>query len=910
MSNPSDFSIENGVLVKYKGHDAHVVIPEGVTAIGVSAFYNNEDLIRVEIPNSVTSIGNEAFQYCHNLAEVAIPDSVQQIGKGAFLWCKNLKSATLPDKITHIKEYTFASCQKLEKIQIPGSVQLIGESAFSGCKALQAVEFLGSEPKAEASAFVWCPNLADENGLVIVGNILYGCYSNAEHIIVPEGVTQIDVHAFRECAEMNELTLPSTLLDFIRDRYTYDGPFDRNRKLQYVNVPNSLVLPSKTFPARVHFRVSDSETFFKTATSRSIDYVANIPMTDKDMAYVWLFQSGKKWKELVKQRMVNPAEVLHLLAEIYRTDTSLPEPKIKDIKEYLEFYADELNADAIQSFLRDICIVCPKVKKKLEKESFFNEYSAMQESVVHPIEALVDRCYENPTEHRDAMLKVVKGGLAYADGSGTSSKKAVVVFLEQYMVEWFRCSYVTRGEFADRRDLSSVHSFQKPEEADQIAATIDRTALSAFLLPLVKGTSYRNYLLPFACWATEEDAASAISEISHKKKGNAKDRYWASNMIAALYLSNTAAVAAFMEKDKDCDLAKYLRMRGMSVQEYRDNISLPQWNIAQNGLIASACSQLTYAVTEDLNLRAIDGDQELRSISAKTYPEAAEEYKALKKEVTDFYKKRVEYIRGIYITAEKINVQHWLNTYCSNPILQPVAEKVIWIDASGITFMIQKGVISTASGAEHIPQEFVQIAHVLDLSAEQIAAWQHYLLNTGKKLLIEQVWEPIAAIKNINLFLGMVLSKDERNDFKRALARKSINLKSDNDYSEFDHRAYKYVFSDTGTMHVGNALRIRYRVKEDTGETTLESFQPPKKLTRELNSILFELGRVCVKSAIRQNAAQLLTSLLTDTFTAAQVLEFIRIAQDSDSIEALSVLLNHKQQNFPEFDPLAEFTLD
>ena len=80
MSNPSDFSIENGVLVKYKGHDAHVVIPEGVTAIGVSAFYNNEDLIRVEIPNSVTSIGNEAFQYCHNLAEVAIPDSVQQIG--------------------------------------------------------------------------------------------------------------------------------------------------------------------------------------------------------------------------------------------------------------------------------------------------------------------------------------------------------------------------------------------------------------------------------------------------------------------------------------------------------------------------------------------------------------------------------------------------------------------------------------------------------------------------------------------------------------------------------------------------------------------------------------------------------------------------------------------------------------
>ena len=910
MSNASDFRIENGVLVKYTGRDAHVVIPEGVTIIGDSAFYNNEDILGVEIPNSVTSIANGAFQYCHNLAEITIPDSVQQIGKNAFLWCKSLKSVTLPKSITRISAYAFASCEKLERIQIPDTVQTIEESAFSGCKALQVVEFLGSAPKVEAGAFKWCPNLVDENGLVIVGGTLYGCYSDAEHIVIPEGVTQIDVHAFSECREMNEVTLPSTLSEFIRDRYTYDGPFDRNRKLQYVNVPNSLVLPAKTFSDRVHFRVSDPEAFFKTATSRSVDYVGNIPMTDEDMAYVWLFQSGKKWKELVKQRMTNPTEVLRLLAEIYRADASLPDPKIKDIKEYLEYYADELNADAIQSFLKDICIVCPKVKKKMEKESFFKEYSTMQESAVHPIEALVDQCYENPTEHRDAMLKVVKSGFAYADGSGTSSKKAVVVFLEQYMVEWFRCSYVTRGEFADRRDLSSVHAFQKPEEADQIAAAFDKIALSAFLLPLVKGASYRNYLLPFACWATEEDATSAISEIAHKKKGNAKDRYWASNMIAALYLSNTAAVAAFMEKDKDCDLAKYLRMRGMSVQEYRDNISLPQWNMAQNGLIASACSQLTYAVTEDLNLRAMDGDQELRSISAKTYPEAAEEYKSLKKEVTDFYKKRVEYIRSIYITAEKINVQHWLRTYFSNPILQPVAEKVIWIDASGVSFMIKEGVIFTASGAAYTPQEFVQIAHVLDLSAEHIAAWQSYLLDTGKKLLIEQVWEPIAAIKNINQFLGMVLSKDERNDFKRALARKSINLKSDNDYSEFDHRAYKYVFSDTGTMHVGNALRIRYRVKEDTGETTLESFQPPKKLTRELNSILFELGRVCVKSAIRQNAAQLLTSLLTDTFTAAQVLEFIRIAQDSDSIEALSVLLNHKQQNFPEFDPLAEFTLD
>ena len=35
MSNPSDFLIENGVLKQYKGPGGDVVIPEGVTSIGV-----------------------------------------------------------------------------------------------------------------------------------------------------------------------------------------------------------------------------------------------------------------------------------------------------------------------------------------------------------------------------------------------------------------------------------------------------------------------------------------------------------------------------------------------------------------------------------------------------------------------------------------------------------------------------------------------------------------------------------------------------------------------------------------------------------------------------------------------------------------------------------------------------------
>ena len=62
MSNIDDFIIENGVLKKYTGADADVIVPEGVTEIESYAFTAgdmsivNNTLVSVKLPNSLTSI--------------------------------------------------------------------------------------------------------------------------------------------------------------------------------------------------------------------------------------------------------------------------------------------------------------------------------------------------------------------------------------------------------------------------------------------------------------------------------------------------------------------------------------------------------------------------------------------------------------------------------------------------------------------------------------------------------------------------------------------------------------------------------------------------------------------------------------------------------------------------------------
>ena len=106
-SSPEDFVIKDGVLKKYVGPGGDVVIPDGVTSIAGTAFFNCTSLSSVTIPNSVTSIGRSAFNNCKSLTSIAIPDSVTSIGDYAFYNCTSLTSIVIPNSVRKIDKYTF-----------------------------------------------------------------------------------------------------------------------------------------------------------------------------------------------------------------------------------------------------------------------------------------------------------------------------------------------------------------------------------------------------------------------------------------------------------------------------------------------------------------------------------------------------------------------------------------------------------------------------------------------------------------------------------------------------------------------------------------------------------------------------------------------------------------------------------
>ncbi len=85
-----------------------------------SPFYNDTSIKNVIIEEGVTSVGNSAFEGCQSLASVTIPDSVTGIGDYAFSDCDILTSITIPDTVTSISEYAFNSCDSLTDVYYNG----------------------------------------------------------------------------------------------------------------------------------------------------------------------------------------------------------------------------------------------------------------------------------------------------------------------------------------------------------------------------------------------------------------------------------------------------------------------------------------------------------------------------------------------------------------------------------------------------------------------------------------------------------------------------------------------------------------------------------------------------------------------------------------------------------------------
>lgn len=278
------YSVEDSVVTVVGASASEIIIPDSVVydknyavkVIGNSAFSGNTELESVVISEGVTTLGSSAFADCSNLRSISIPSTLvngnfsynvrgystyspafygctglesitvaeghpnldSRNGCNALIWANEgqdevhlmmgCKTTVIPDGVTVIGEYAFHSTD-IEKVIIPNSVTRLGYGAFFQCSNLTTLQ-IGSGLTEFSYAgdvsepFISCYNLRtividETNPLVDSRNncnaiietatntILLGCNGTT----IPEGVTAVNPDAFSQCHYLESLYVPASL---------------------------------------------------------------------------------------------------------------------------------------------------------------------------------------------------------------------------------------------------------------------------------------------------------------------------------------------------------------------------------------------------------------------------------------------------------------------------------------------------------------------------------------------------------------------------------------------------------------------------------------------------------------------------------------------------------------------------
>lgn len=90
------------------------------TATGAPWAEYRDQVKLVIVGQGVTSIGSSAFQDCKNLETVSLPGSLTALGEAAFLRCGKLTNVSLPISLKSVGEDCFTDCEKLELLDLTG----------------------------------------------------------------------------------------------------------------------------------------------------------------------------------------------------------------------------------------------------------------------------------------------------------------------------------------------------------------------------------------------------------------------------------------------------------------------------------------------------------------------------------------------------------------------------------------------------------------------------------------------------------------------------------------------------------------------------------------------------------------------------------------------------------------------
>ena len=882
MSSVNDFVIKNGVLEKYIGEGGDVIIPDGVTSIGEWAFSSCNSLTSITLPDSVTSIGKHAFYNCKKMVSITITNSVTRIEEGTFEYCGSLTSITIPDSVTCIGDEAFHDCSSLISVTLSASLTSINGStwggAFRGCSSLTSIKIPDSVTSIGERAFCEC--------------------SSIKSITIPDSVTSIGSGAFKNCKSLEDFALSGVHAKIAKDMFGDKLPSKLAEKMEelYPNMADGALkqyVLTKTTWERLDSALR--EEIFLTRQGKALE---------------------QEYAKLITAKETAP------LGETILQRLQAAKPTAKDFgaaAAYMTLFHETAPVDILNALYRKL----KEIKSAASAVKKIETHVALMEKLGGSVE--VDENLSSAAQKVMAFLITEKKNLkdleqSLKDYFSLSIKDlprldaADGTAAEPWVLAWLLTIHTCMAEDMWGNSVVS-EKYEKPglcPEAAEVAAMLEPLSLQEAVGKIADEylVKYQNTKKKFLAYPVCRYADEAtITELTTRAPK------WASSVSGndapplkqfrdAVKYSNTRAAMLFAERYHE--LGAYAKIRGMSADTIRD-LYLSDVGLDEQGgkNYDLGIQTVTARLQKDLSfLFELPGSKTAKSLPKKgadgaKYEAANKDFSEMKKAVKKILNSRGKVLFDDFLTGRERVASEWQEAYLKNPLLCKAASLVVWAQGKKTFTLQDRNPISSSEQAYTITDKpKIRVAHPMEMSPTDIEMWQKYFTAHGLKQPFTQIWEPVRKAEDI---------KEDR--YKNCMIPyyRFLNMEKHGiTVQDYDFHDEIDISFDCCSAYVERIDLHRHAVEStDRFEIKEISFE---KYTRKVNHLIAYLDRITVWDRVQKDDTSVMDQI--PGFTLAQITEFITAAQEANAVNVLAALLEYKNANFADFDPMAEFTLE
>lgn len=751
------------------------------------------------------------------------------------------------------------------------------------------------------------------DGVKKIGDKAFYGNRKVKEIIIPESVTEIGENAFEECQSLETLIIPDTV-NVVRHRefYSVHSIFRSCYSLKMLVLP-SIFCPEIGYGISFALKRNKMDDFMMLVLPDAV-YSHYDTAYDKNVTAVCKRASALGFM-LAKELYANNADFgQYYKYAIAQRKKLLPFIYKLDLVEALEFYDEQkkITAKTIDEYTENIPETALKCRQYLENWKAANNDAI--KSSQKPLSKDEDEVLKLTNEN---TLKSIENGLSDFCGlkvkdlpevtrkDGSKASKYLLATLLYKGIP--SMNYVDRGDWgvsywknADGKEINSF-VFSACDTAKIIMENLTEDSLQSSFIEL------SNNLLELSKYTKKFEVLRAVSLYANEETMKVVLQIGNKYSISMDYLINywcySSTKAAILHADKKKYIKAYANLRGLDEDEFREKY-LSDCGLDETGCIefdlgdrtVKAClqSNYTFALSDDSGkqLKSFprsSNDKEKLNVAKGKYDEIKKTVEAIRKNLK---KRRME----DYLTGKAIDTDEWLKMYMNEPVHKLFASTLVWSQCQK-TFIVSGNSLIDADGNSYTlkKDEKIAVAHVMEMSLDDIEKWREYFLANKIRQPFEQIWElPI----DFNLVEPSRYEGIELNH--KILMGKS------------SHGIFYYIPSEWSgegpeLSFMNESLRmpeLLYPEKEE--HVRLGKIELLKK-NRIANHVIYLLDKWTVFGRIAKDDISVMSHM--DKYNASQIVEFLEIASENKAWNLNAALLEYKNNKFPDLDSFAELAL-